>query len=317
MSESPVSHSRKRHDRGQLILITALGLAILLVALSLIVNTAIYTENLATRGEDTGGSKVSMFHSSVVKGTTGIVEYVNFHNEHSHDTLQRNLSVAMTDWSETSGFLNVVSGAATSVEIEATTNGTRIEQDQNSRNFTNASGVSDDWTVVSAVTQIRKFRMNVTDDNLEPSGATEFRVIADNGTHSWRMNVTESGGNIEVGVENRFDDEGTCQVSADFVWINITDGTFDGKACEALGRGPQLGGDYSIRYENPDNVSGSYTMIVDNESLATGPDPHLHDDSVGSSPYVSPAIYSVQLDLQYSTPRLTVNTTRRIAPGEA
>ncbi|MFC7080626.1 DUF7261 family protein [Halorussus caseinilyticus] len=37
-------------DRGQLILVTGLAIAVMLVALVLLLNTVIYTQNLATRG---------------------------------------------------------------------------------------------------------------------------------------------------------------------------------------------------------------------------------------------------------------------------
>ncbi len=61
------------HDRGQLILITGLVIAAVLVGTVMILNTAIYTENLATRdtGDDT--SEAIEFRNVVIDGSTEIL----------------------------------------------------------------------------------------------------------------------------------------------------------------------------------------------------------------------------------------------------
>lgn len=61
------------HDRGQLILITGLVIAVVLVGTVMILNTAIYTENLATRdtGDDT--SEAIEFRNVVIDGTREIL----------------------------------------------------------------------------------------------------------------------------------------------------------------------------------------------------------------------------------------------------
>lgn len=66
-----------RRDRGQLILITGLVIAVLLVAMVLILNSAIYTENVATRGVDKGGNDAIDFRNTVVEGAEEIIEKEN------------------------------------------------------------------------------------------------------------------------------------------------------------------------------------------------------------------------------------------------
>jgi hypothetical protein len=56
-------------------------------------------------------------------------------------------------------------------------------------------------------------------------------------------------------------------------------------------------------------------MVVDDDSLATSPGPHLA--SPPSQPFATYAIYSANLTVTYETPRLFYNTTVRVAPGEA
>ena len=62
-----------RRDRAQLMLVTALALAVVLVVLVLLVNTAIYTENLATRGVDVGADDALEHRAAVVDGVGGVV----------------------------------------------------------------------------------------------------------------------------------------------------------------------------------------------------------------------------------------------------
>ncbi|MEF8907354.1 MAG: hypothetical protein V5A13_05805, partial [Haloarculaceae archaeon] len=51
----PSSGTDPDRDRGQIILVTAFALAVAFVALSVVINGAIFTQNLATRGDTAGG----------------------------------------------------------------------------------------------------------------------------------------------------------------------------------------------------------------------------------------------------------------------
>lgn len=315
-ASAPPSETQARPERrGQLLLVTSIALAVLLVSLAIIMNTAIYTENLATRGSDTAGSQdANRLREAATTGVSTVLSSVNEKNATTHAALTANVSDGVQEWSSTASRLYAASGSGVHVSLTRTTNGTRIEQ-ESQRSFTNASGNDTDWTLVSAVRQTRAFRMNVSNDDLEASGPSEFRVIVDNGTHTWRLNVTQDAGDIVVGIRDGDGNEGTCVDPADHVWINVTDGTVGGDPCDQLTFAAPLTSAYRIEYHNPANVSGTYRLIVDNASLATNPAPHFND-STGPSPYVAPAIYSVQLDVDYETPRLHYNTTVRVAPGE-
>lgn len=306
-----------RANRGQLLLVTAIGLAVLFVTLATIMNTAIYTENLATRGSDTAGTlDAKQHHDAVNHGIATVLTHVNENNTGSHSTLAANLTAGTERWASISSDLYVTSGSGVHIALNDTTNGTRIDQDVSWRTFTNESGSNSDWTLASDVERTRKFRMNVTDDSLATSGSGEFRVLVDNGTDTWRMNVTQDGADIVVGIEDGTGAEGTCRVTGNFVWINMTAGTVGDDECDPLTFAEPLTGTYRIEYHNPTNASGTYQLIVDNASLASNPAPHFNDDSTGISPYVTPAIYSAQITVDYQTNRLYYSTTIRLAPGE-
>lgn len=298
-------------DRGQLILVTALSLAILFVALALILNTAIYTENLATRSSDIGGGTDAVrYHDAARDGVAGVIDYVIAHNNSSHSTLQSNLSAGVDAFRNHSARLFAAGDRAVETTLEVTVDGTRIAQSDVSRNFSNTSGEGN-WTVATSVDNTRKFRMNVTGSALDTLSGQPFTVIVDDGGTTWRMNVTDDSGDIVVRTASA-----TCRVTAASAWINVTAGTLAGSECEGFTFAEGVTGTYSISFENSSNVEGTYSLIVDEPSVADSPSPHLVADGSGQ-PFAAHAIYSANVTIVYQTPRLYYNATVRVAPGES
>lgn len=306
-------------DRGQLILITALGMAILLVSLALVVNTAIYTENLATRSSKTaGGTQAIQYQESTEAGLGDLVIYVNYHDNTSFDAVYGNLSTGVTDWNRNAGKHFSTSGVAVNLSLSDSRNGTRIEQTAQARNFSNSSLSSDNWTVASNVDNTRRFRMNVTDKTeLELLGSSPFHVIVDDGSATWRMNVSEDtiSGDIVVGVKGP-STTGTCQTSAATARINLTAGSLNGQPCDPLVFAEGLSTPYSIQYKRVGSIEGTYTMVVTNTSLADSPGPHLNAPDSGS-PFATHAIYDAEIRFVYQSPRIYLDRTLRIAPGDS
>lgn len=309
-----------RDGRGQILLVAGFALAVTFVALALVLNSAIYTENLATRNDDVGAAEAVEFRAVAVDGTAGVMEYVNYHNNTSHADLNENLTAGVSDWSLHSARSDTVNGRWTNVTVVSTTDGTRIEQANASRNFTNESGTTD-WTLVGSVGNVRAFEMNVSDDNLLDTGALlddRYYVEVDNGVDQWTMYVYEDtvGADIIVEVENASGGGGTCTASSvDSVWVNLTAGTVGGQECQYLSFAEGVGGSYDIEYHNADKVSGTYTLVVDNSTLAGSPTSHY--DTAGGSPFVTHAVYSTQVRITYESAQLRYVTVERVAPGEA
>lgn len=152
-------------DRGQLILVTALSLAILFVTLALILNTAIYTENLATRSGDIGGATDAVrYHDAARDAVGGIIDYANAYNHTSNSTLQSNLSAGVDDFRNNSARLFVSGDRGVETTLDTTENGTRIAQSDPSRNFTNTSGTANDWTIATNIDKTRAVTINITDE---------------------------------------------------------------------------------------------------------------------------------------------------------
>jgi len=82
-------------DRGQIILIAALALAVTFIGLALVVNSAIYTQNLASRGEVAGSNDAlemrAMVETNVGQGVTA----ANRYNHSSQTALETGLRESM------------------------------------------------------------------------------------------------------------------------------------------------------------------------------------------------------------------------------
>jgi hypothetical protein len=69
----------RSRDRGQLILVAGLTVTVILVMLVLLLNTVIYTENLATRGIDSGAGDAIEYRATVVGSVEELIERENEH----------------------------------------------------------------------------------------------------------------------------------------------------------------------------------------------------------------------------------------------
>ena len=306
-----------RDERGQLILVTALSLAILFVSLALILNTAIYTENLATRSSDIGGGTDAVrYHDAARDGVGGLITYGNYHNNSSHETLATNLSTGVEAFGDESALQFAASTRAVEVDLASTTNGTRVAQTNASRNFTDVSGTAD-WVVVSGATRTRDVRLHVYRDELVSLFADGFRLAVTDGGDEWNLTVHRPALGADIRVEVRGPTgSGSCTVAASDAWINVSEETVGGEDCPILGTfADGVPMPYNIVFWNGDDIRGTYTLVVDEPSLADAPGPALASDGSGQ-PFATHAVYSATVEVTYQTPRLYYRTTVRVAPGE-
>ena len=312
-------------ERGQIILIAAFAMAVTFVTLALVVNSAIFTENLASRGETSGSDDALLVRHEVETATGSAIAYANTHNETSTDTLAeslrasvRNISAVTTEQHATGGKVVTVEGPTT---IE---NGTRIrDESPGGSTFENATvsgATKTDWRVASGIAETRAYRMNVSGvnrtDNFGDSSVDQFEVVVDDGTDTWRMNVTrdDSTNEYKIGIENATGDQGVCAVddAVDYFHVDLTAGLVGGEPCPALSFAEGLSTPYDVDYRQGDEVTGNYSLVVNDESVS--------GDNFGSAgsddPYQTPAIYAATVTYRYDGPDLTYETTVRAAPGE-
>jgi len=300
-------------DRGQVILVAAFALAVTLVALALVLNSAIYTENLATRTESGGATEALSYRSAVQDNVGAILERANDDETGSRSAIESDVRGGVADYDTFSAQQLARSGRIATLAYAGETNGRRVWQ-STAGTFTNTTG-AENWTVASDVDNTRRFRIEITDTGAlatKGSAGDEFRVNAtDPATgEEWWLNVTTTGGGSDlfVGVRNGTGRAGcTVGYGSEPVWVNVTAGTVAGQRCEALTFAEDVDDGYEIGYENATEIRGTYSLTIDSAGAS----------DVGDAPDDASVIYAVFVDLVYETPELEYETTVRVAPGES
>jgi hypothetical protein len=320
--------SRREGDRGQMILVAAFGIAVMLVALALILNTAIYTENLATRGSDiSGGHDAIQYRDTTQRMLDETVRYVNYNNNSSYGELQSNVRFAVWNYSNTSGRQQATDAIVTRTTVKSRTDGTRIFN--RSGNFSDDSG-NGNWTLVENENAegVRNFSMEADRGSLGEVGPPPvktdpvfyvnlsddtddeyYRVYIYNETPADELNVTvqgqtDAGWTFERGCTRVWNDETAT--------VDVTGATVEGEHCEPLTHVANVTSDgFSVAFNNTmdggtPNIEGNYSMVVDSDV----------GDTEAAAPSRSEAIYSVTVHLVYESKRLYFETDIRAAPGE-
>ena len=167
----------RRGRRGQILLITAFVLAVLFVGLALVMNSVIYSENLATRA-DTTTSQPILHANSMETGTEDVIRYINEHNTSpsltDYSPLRTDLEEAFENISDISSRHSLRDGQVTNDSLGRQFNGTWIRQTDATRNFTDKNH-AETWTAVSGAAGARSLRIFVHNSS-ELNGSSAFRM---------------------------------------------------------------------------------------------------------------------------------------------
>lgn len=300
--------------RGQMILITGFALAVAFVTLALVLNSVVFTGNLATSSESAAASEAITYRADVSAGAERMIAFVNEHNTSSYSELEDNLEVNMDNVSDMLLRHRVSEGQIVDGRIDTTYDGTWIKQTNSSRNFTNVNGTPE-WELVDNADGARSFRIHINDGNsLDLLSDAPFTVIASNGSSNWRLNVSEdavTGATVSVRRADGSEIECNSPVLSDF-WINVSEGTVAGSECEGLAFGDQLGAILDVEYRNAHNVNGTYRLMVNKSEGSVD----SSDYSTTGSPFTEPAIYGLRLNVTYESDRVEYEADPRVVPGE-
>jgi len=320
---------RRTGARGQLIVVTALVIAVTMVVLVLFVNAAIYSENLATRGADVDGSDALGYRASLGSGVAGIIERENYAEYGDRGNLVANVTAGVDTLDRELGRTAVAGGSGAAINDSGTSygDGILIRQTDPDRNMTDNTGLSGNWTVAEDVAATRNASMTVdaaslaqADESTAESDA--FHVVAADGGTEWHVYLYEdqTTGATTLAVKNGSETGATavCTAAGSIVEVGLTNATFGGAPCPALSWASGVSGDYDIEYRNPSEAEGTYGMTLagDAGTLGLGPLSNLNEGPGASSPYYVPAIYDAEIRFRYESTELVYEATIRIAPGE-
>jgi hypothetical protein len=304
-----VSH----RDRAQLILVGGLVIAVGLVALAIILNSGIYTHNLASRADPTASETAS--HTNVVRDSVGgLIQYETRQHPDDPVTQVQNVTAGTANVSAQIAMDSARRGVLTNSTLTATVDGTTVNQ-TGDRNFTDGAKAAD-WEVASDAYGVREFRMEVVESSLEssspPLSSSVFSVTFDSGGDDFRVSVYEDGGLTSVLVTNTDTGRsfGPCTDSGTRTEIDLTGATVAGEHCAALERLADLSEPFDVEFDNADNVTGSYSVVANTTTVG----------SVGSPGDTGPSgmdtLYAAWVEIRFQSQRVDYRTNVTVAPGE-
>jgi hypothetical protein len=285
--------------RAQLLLVSALGLAALLVVLALILNTVIYTEHEAAR--ETAAPEASDLLRSQQAAIAAVQTAIATENAGGHRAyadMTTNLTRHVNAWSTLSGRHAALATRNVGLEMREITNGTRIIQDGPGV-LTNAYG-AEDWTLVAGVTESRQFELTADRASLVDVAGNDSNasVLADQDVFAIRIDgnstraafLYRDGSDVVVGLADQAGDlTGRCRSATSLVTIDFVNETVDGVSCAALSGFLDLRGPADIEFQNGESAAGTYVVVVDEPAL----DDDLFSPGGSDTPRAERLIYEV------------------------
>lgn len=318
-------------ERAQLILVAGLALAVVLVALALILNSVIFTENLATRNEASDVEAATEFRGETYDSVArGIVHVNDVYRGDGFTTMYRDeYRPVLRNISDSTATGGSVAGIASDVDDEHGYPGTQIVDDNESKlqTFTPRVGVSTGyWTVAKNVT-FRRYRLTakkaalaqLTLSDVKTALRNEDTVVfyigfTDSRDRTWYLAIwKDSSGNMNIVSYDKAADtfSEVCSTSGTEAALDFARQTFAGSNCNAFDFTEQLAGKTTIKYWTGDLAAGTYRLVVDrsHESLRDVVNTANYGDQCTSetfyrtthdkSPYTAPAVYSTIVNATY------------------
>ena len=316
-------------DRGQLLVIVGLIIAVSFIGLAVALNAAIFSENLSTR-ESVDAEEAAAYTAGVEPAIGDAYDETNDGGAATAADARTELGDLLGEWETAREREAAREGADFGLNRTAHV-GWRLEQDAN-RSFTpegNASAT--DWTVADGVQNISAFELNVNRTKLyDNANASAFRLNVSNGTTHWKLYIYQDSANGEINVSegNPTDPSSeNCSLTADRAVIDFRDETLRnetlaGGDCSALDFSSAVSGPLVIRYENVQNggserVNGTYRIVVNgSDAVATdgSDEPKRFNTSGASAPTATAVVYAVSYDSHYRRNDVVHDREGRYAP---
>ncbi|QLD88740.1 hypothetical protein HWV07_06700 [Natronomonas salina] len=288
--------------RGQVMVIGALLIAVLFVGLAIVLNGAIYTENLATQ-EATSTSDAVDFATNAEERLSLAARNANWNeDDHSYQERQDKVHASVERWDVRAGRESAVRGRSASIQVGGMTEGVRVSQ-HTPGDFMPADDSLDQYLLDSTIDPLglgdrtnwliapdvhtRDLNVTVRRDELKGvdqsfladmsdlvnellTGSDVFWIQIDDGETTWKVYLFEINETGEIATVVTTDDEtepdSVCRVTGDWATIDFENSELRGDTtvdCPALSFYDELGA-HNMYWVGGDEVHGSYHFIADN-----------------------------------------------------
>lgn len=308
-------------SRGQLILIGALGLAVILLGMAVVFNSVVLSGEASTAGATTDVEQVSVYNKQVRKDVRTLTVHTNHRDVYAsetalNDSLRRNVT-------EYGRLLSTTYAAEQGVQANASfvgrnETGTRIVQ-KTDREFRSPGPAGPDWTPVGSgytpEAEVGWFVLNVNASQTSDRTKDSFTVLiegddGENVTVRMDQNAStegvESALNVRANTSAGANESVICIASGDRVLIDFLEGSCVNDQSKTFETVEKLEQPYSIEFENGGEGVGKYSIVTDHNASGSYTCP-------GSTPCTTPAAWSLRLGVTYDSGGVSYDNVQNVS----
>jgi len=282
--------ARVTDRRGQMILIGGVLLAVTILALGVVFNSAVYTTVLAGESQDDVSSREPLGFQQEVRQLVGATVERAVQQESSRSDQANYVTNNLPSVRENLRRYHADANRLVDISVDATIPGVFIYNSTGS--FESESGQAV-WNVGSDL-----YVRNMSFDVRSTSG--------------FIVEITGASGNsfvLDIGSDVAVDGPTTSKTCS---WsgsghVNITESTINGDRCNALDFFERLEAPYDIQFRQGSNAQGRYSLLVT-------PSGSISSDVASQDR--TDRLFGVDVATEYVTTEIDWETTLRVAPGE-
>jgi hypothetical protein len=297
-------------DRGQLILVGAIAIALVLLGLVLIVNTALFTQVVGSEGtvetaKDGGlsGQEIGDAIGDVVATENRAHDSVSTIDSDVETTVSDDLQPTFANRTFESG------GSVISVDyLGETTTGTRTAQDRGGT-FEAADG-TDGWHPIQPTESARVESAFLTIYTNDSSLSNPFEMEVTSGATTMTIELSDAGsGQVQIDVSGPSSTTCTVSPTANTIRIDVTDGrVYEDGSC-TFDTFERLSSPDTVYFDNGDEVEGTYEIVSEDPSLSFGG--FRFDSTSDDTPTRTEAVLAFEYEFTYDSSAATVDSVSR------
>lgn len=307
-----ITESMADSSRGQLLIVTAVVIAALIISLSAVLNTALFTEAQSTSVTFSDTARGESLKDSQI---TNIAQTIETENKQMDGNANSDTQAVIENIDTQTSQRQASYGTVASISHDSTTTGTRVKWDDPDVEFRNDDG-NTTWEVTDNIGSIRAYSMNFSTlpPLSNPSKADlqnkSFGIVLnpnDPTENATRYVYTDGGDTRIKGIDETGSATTSCSITDHKTTeIHLTTETLTASGEESPCRSLWPGFDVeTIQFENGDTAKGEFEYVRNGGN-----------EGEASEIKTATSIYSLKIIYEYTTSDTEYSTTTRIAKGE-
>lgn len=309
-------------SRGQLIVITAIALAVLLVIIAIALNTAVMGGIHAEGAGDTDLEERNavQYASAVEAGLPGLFVGVNEGNM-TYDEREGELEDQLDNWNRVLADSYARDGVRTDIateDMDIIGWETELFHDDDDESFGYVDGDDLDGTLAENVTEVEVFEVTISMDDVDESTGPEFTVV-DADDNEWNITTEFTPGDedddepdeLEVFIDDGDEEVSETITEDEEITINLLTEEVDGEeeVFESFVDNDDFEKPFRITIVEGEALTGTYHLRVEGEV-----DEGVFNDPDGGTPWYSANVVGAEVDVSYHSSTVRYGTT--VTAGE-